>query len=84
MDERSLSGLKLALIDADIRVRLSSDEDSVPASVILGMWVSGGFLTGQKLRFSDHVSCLIGDTGSGKSVAIELIRFALNQQTNNP
>ena len=84
MDERSLSGLKLALIDADIRVRLSSDEDSVPASVILGMWVSGGFLTGQKLRFSDHVSCLIGDTGSGKSVAIELIRFALNQQTNIP
>lgn len=84
MDERSLSGLKLALIDADIRVRLSSDEDSVPASAILGMWVSGGFLSGQKLRFSDHVSCLIGDTGSGKSVAIELIRFALNQQTHIP
>ena len=81
MDDRSLSGLKLALIDPDIRVRLSGDEDSIPESVILGMWVSGGFLSGQKLRFSDNVSCLIGDTGSGKSVAIELIRFALDQQT---
>ena len=82
MDERSLSGLKLALIDADIRVRLSGDKDTVPSSAILGMWVSGGFLSGQKLRFSDNVNCLIGDTGSGKSVAIELIRFALNQQTS--
>lgn len=84
MDERSLSGLKMALIDADIRVRLSTDVDVVPKSAILGMWVSGGFLSGQKIRFSEHVNCLIGDTGSGKSVAIELIRFALNQQTNTP
>ena len=84
MDEKSLSGLKMALIDADIRVRLSTDDDLVPPSAILGMWVSGGFLSGQKIRFSEHVNCLIGDTGSGKSVAIELIRFALNQQTNTP
>ncbi len=84
MDERSLSGLKMALIDADIRVRLSTDEDLVPSSAILGMWVSGGFLSGQTLRFSEHVNCLIGDTGSGKSVAIELIRFALDHQTNTP
>ena len=84
MDERSLSGLKMALIDADIRLRLSTDEDVVPSSAILGMWVSGGFLSGQKLRFSEHVNCLIGDTGSGKSVAIELIRFALDHQTNTP
>ena len=84
MDERSLSGLKMALIDADIRVRLSTDEDVVPSSAILGMWVSGGFLSGQELRFSEHVNCLIGDTGSGKSVAIELIRFALDHQTNTP
>ena len=82
MDETSLSGLKLALIDADIRVRLPNDEDTVPSSAILGMWVSGGFLSGQTIRFSDNVSCLIGDTGSGKSVAMELIRFALEQQTD--
>ena len=44
------------------------------------MWVTRGFLDGQEMRFNDNVSCLIGDTGSGKSVAIELLRFGLNQQ----
>ena len=80
MDARSLSGLKLALIDPDIRVRLSRDDPQSPDNVILGMWVTGGFLAAQKIRFNDSVNCLIGDTGSGKSVATELLRFGLDQQ----
>ena len=39
-----------------------------------------GLLDGQQIRFNDNVSCFIGDTGSGKSVAIELLRFGLDQQ----
>ena len=80
MDDRSISGLKLALIDPDIRVRLADDESPSVGCSILGMWVTSGFLDGQTLRFNDNVNCFIGDTGSGKSVAIELIRFGLDQQ----
>ena len=80
MDERTLDGLKLALIDPDIRVRLPGDEFAVPENMILGMWVTGGFLDDQTIRFNENVSCLIGDTGSGKSVATELVRFCLDQQ----
>lgn len=80
MDERSLSGLKLALIDPDIRVRLADDESLTVNCSILGMWITNGFLDGQQIRFNDNVSCFIGDTGSGKSVAIELLRFGLDQQ----
>ena len=80
MGERSISGLKLALIDPDIRVRLAQDESPSPSFSILGMWVTSGFLDGQKIRFNENVNCLIGDTGSGKSVAIELLRFGLDQQ----
>ena len=80
MGERSISGLKLALIDPDIRVRLAHDESPSPSCSILGMWVTSGFLDGQKIRFNENVSCFIGDTGSGKSVAIELLRFGLDQQ----
>lgn len=80
MDEKSLSGLKLALIDPGIRVRLANDDSPTVSCSILGMWVTGGFLDGQQLRFNDNVNCFIGDTGSGKSVAIELIRFGLGQQ----
>ncbi len=82
MGERSISGLKLALIDPDIRVRLPHDESPSPSSSIMGMWVTSGFLDGQKIRFNQNVSCFIGDTGSGKSVAIELLRFGLDQQAS--
>ena len=82
MDDRSISGLKLVLIDPDIRVRLADDESPTVSYSILGMWVTRGFLDGQKMRFNDNVSCFIGDTGSGKSVAIELIRFGLDQQAS--
>ena len=82
MDERSISGLKLALIDPDIRVRMMEDEVPSPSCSIMGMWVTGGFLDNEKIRFNDNVSCFIGDTGSGKSVAIELLRFGLNQQAS--
>ena len=84
MGERSLSGLKLALLDPAIRVRLANDESPTPSCSILGLWVTGGFLDGEQLRFSDNVNCLIGDTGAGKSVTIELIRFGLNQQAGVP
>ena len=80
MGERSISGLKLALIDPDIRVRLPHDESPSPSASILGMWVTNGFLDGQKIRFNENVNCFIGDTGSGKSIAIELLRFGLVQQ----
>jgi PHP domain len=78
MSERSISGLKLALIDPEMRIRLVDDNKPTPNRNILAMWVTGGFLNEQVFRFSDNVNCLIGDTGAGKSVALELIRFCLN------
>ena len=33
----------------------------------------------RKFRMNEYVNCLIGDTGAGKSVAIELLRFGLSQ-----
>ncbi len=39
--------------------------------------VSGGFLDGLKLGFSDGLNVLIGARGAGKTSVLELIRFAL-------
>jgi hypothetical protein len=78
MGERSLSGLKLALIDPEMRIRLANDIQPTPNRSIVGIWVTGGFLDGQILRLNENVNCLIGDTGAGKSVALELIRFCLS------
>lgn len=84
MGQRSLSGLKLTLIDPEMRIRLETDDNPVPKDVVIGMWVTSGFLDDQKFRFNDNVTCLIGDTGSGKSVCLELLRFGLNQTTTVP
>ena len=81
MGERSISGLKLALIDPTIRVRLVEDQAASPNCSILGMWVTNGFLDGQQIRFNENVSCFIGDTGSGKSVAIAGIPHMGSLQT---
>lgn len=59
-----------------------TDPAPSPAPVIEGLWVSGGFMGGQTFRLNDNITCLIGGTGSGKSLTLELIRFALDQQVD--
>ena len=82
MDEVSIYGIRQALIDPRMRVRLPQASESSPASTIDGILINGGFLHGQNLRFSNNLTCMIGDTGSGKSFVIELIRSALQQQAS--
>jgi DNA repair ATPase RecN len=41
--------------------------------------VTGGFLDGLDVHFSDGLVCIIGGRGSGKTTILELIRFALDQ-----
>lgn len=73
MDKPSFDGLRVALEDADARVRI---EDLVPTSIprILGMQIEGGFLAGQTVRFSSNLNCIIGGRGTGKSTAFEAVR----------
>ncbi len=76
-----LCGLRHALADPALRISLVHPED--PAhTVIESVRVSGGFLDGQQFEFSSDLNCLLGGTGAGKSLLIELIRFALDQQTD--
>lgn len=81
IDELSIEALRQALLDPSLRVRLATEEMSEPSAVIEGLAVTGGFLDGQRFRLNDNITCLIGGTGSGKSLTLELLRFALDQQT---
>ncbi|MEV6523130.1 PHP domain-containing protein [Longispora sp. NPDC051575] len=76
-----LQGLRHAFEDPSLRVRLEQPSDS-PQMFIHTVTVTGGFLHGQTFEFSSDLNCLVGGTGAGKSLAIELIRFALNQQAD--
>jgi ABC-type lipoprotein export system ATPase subunit len=45
---------------------------------IRSLGVVGGFLDGTTFEFADGLNCVIGARGTGKTTALELIRFALD------
>ena len=73
--ELSFNALRVALVDPTARVRACA---SVPRSIprIRGVTMTGGFLHGETIHFSDNLNCLIGGRGTGKSTAIRAIAYA--------
>jgi len=47
------------------------------------MKFEGGFLDGQVIHFNKSLNCLIGGKGTGKSTVIELIRYTLDNLSND-
>lgn len=77
MDEPGFEALRIALEDADARVRI---EDLIPSSVpsVVGIQIDGGFLAGQTIRFSPNLNCIIGGRGTGKSTTFEAVRCLID------
>jgi len=44
---------------------------------ILSQSIQGGFLDGVKLEFVDGLNCIIGGRGTGKTTALEFLRYSL-------
>ncbi|MBO3732749.1 PHP domain-containing protein [Glycomyces niveus] len=76
-----LRGLQHAFDDPALRVRLDAPEPAVHPA-ITSVSVTGGFFDGETFEFSEDLNCLLGGTGTGKSLLIEIIRFGLGQQTS--
>ena len=74
MEMPSFDGLRLALDEADTRVRI---EDEIPRNVpmVQGVTFEGGFLDGQSIHSSANLTCIVGGRGSGKSTAFEAVRI---------
>jgi ABC-type lipoprotein export system ATPase subunit/histidinol phosphatase-like PHP family hydrolase len=81
----TLESLRQCFIDREVRIEYPAVGDSVTPSVrqraprITKVEVSGGFLDGLSLDLHDGMTTILGSKGSGKSVLIELIRFGLDQ-----
>lgn len=78
-----LCGLRHALEDPELRVRLVDPSAVGMHPTIDSVSISDGFLAGTSLAFSPDLNCLLGGTGAGKSLVLEVIRFALDQQVDN-
>lgn len=76
MDRPSIEGLRQALLDHQVRIRYSWNAPCVAHPHIIEMCVSQGFFAGATVPFNPHLNCFVGGQGTGKSTAIELIRFA--------
>jgi ABC-type lipoprotein export system ATPase subunit len=83
MDRPSFDALRIALHDADARVRV---EDHIPSTIphVAGVHFGGGFLDGESIHFSKNLNCIIGGRGTGKSTAFEVVRCLEGKPSDSP
>ncbi len=71
------TSFKLAFQDPESRVRLNSDVSEKYYSRIESLKVTGGYLDGVHIDFSEHLNAVIGGRGTGKSTLLECLRYVL-------
>jgi hypothetical protein len=77
-----LRGLCHAFDDPELRVTVENPFAHDPHPTIDRVRISAGFLSGTTLDLNPDLNCLLGGTGAGKSLVLEAIRFALEQQVD--
>lgn len=75
LTQLSWAAFRTALIDPSARVRAKA---AVPKAIprVRGIAMTGGFLDGEVIHFSDNLNCFIGGRGTGKSTAIRALAYA--------
>lgn len=80
LDQLDLEGLRQCFADPEVRIQLMGMHGENGYPKIIEMKIgSKGFLRYQKFDFHEGLNCIIGGKGVGKSLAVEILRFALNQ-----
>lgn len=78
MTRPNFAAFKVAFLDPGSRIRLNSQQAESPIGKVLRMTVTGGYLDGVLVDFSDHLNTVIGGRGTGKSTLLECLRYALD------
>lgn len=78
MTRPTFDAFKVAFLDPESRIRLNSQTPESPIGKILTMNISGGYLDGVQIVFSEHLNTVIGGRGTGKSTLLECLRYVLN------
>lgn len=79
----TIEDIRQCLIDRDTRIRQSFEYKRGLYPYIRRLKITSGFLVGQELEFHEGLNSLLGGKGAGKSLAIEFMRFALDQPSTN-
>lgn len=78
MTRPNFAAFKVAFLDPGSRIRLNSQQAQSPIGKVVRMTVTGGYLDGVRVDFSDHLNTVIGGRGTGKSTLLECLRYALD------
>lgn len=79
MEKINLDSLKQCFLDPDVRIIQDFEYQDIQYPRIKSVFVSGGFLQDQTASFNAGLNSVVGGKGTGKSLLVELMRFALNQ-----
>lgn len=82
MDTPSFEALKTAFLDPDARIRLEADLPLRYPRIVATRFI-GGFLDGEQITFSTNLTCLIGGRGTGKSTALDAVRWACSASASS-
>ena len=88
----SLEGLRQCFVDREVRIFFPRIDGapaldiapSVMVPCVARIEVTGGFLDGLDLDLHEGMTSVLGAKGSGKSLLVELMRFALDQSPTQP
>ncbi|MCG3134365.1 MAG: hypothetical protein HMLKMBBP_01671 [Planctomycetes bacterium] len=83
MDRIDIDSLKQCLADPDVRIRQDFELKTYSYPRIQSLRITGGFLDGESIVFHDGLNSILGAKGTGKSLIIEFLRFALDQAPSN-
>ena len=84
MDAINLDGLRQCFVDPEVRIRQDFEFTSSVYPYISKIEINGRLLDGAKAEFHSGLNSILGAKGTGKSLLIEFLRFALNQEPSNP
>jgi len=79
MTKPGFEAFKLAFQDPESRVRLNSDVEEKYYSQLKSLKITGGYLDGLCIEFSEHLNAVIGGRGTGKSTLLECLRYVLGK-----
>lgn len=78
-NEIKLESLRQCFIDRDVRIKQMYEEVEKRYPYIKEVDINSGFFKDQSVHFHPGLNSIIGAKGAGKSLLIEIMRFALNQ-----
>ncbi|MDQ3647624.1 MAG: hypothetical protein M3433_03380 [Actinomycetota bacterium] len=78
MDTVGVEGLRQAFLDPASRIAYSDPRELREGGHLLAVAWDGDFLDGVRFPVNPELNCLIGGKGTGKSTAIESVRYAFD------